>query len=706
MRIAIILALFCVLSASHVRAEDVPAELVPFLRYVVQNRAEHGLKAVVTDNSDPKFGTIYGGAAEDANVAWVAAAAYKYPWSRFHHDEALRDKAFALLDALARIHADGHWDDGGHGADFGLHSFAWAVLSWLETGEPDDARSKLWRDAVARAADDALLLNHRDLFVGDYANPDFYHLAGLAAAWKVTGNDRYRAEAEAMLHRYEDSLFEGGGVAYFLKNSPEHGYQQMVVKATVLYWDLTDDPYALKWLERLAPYFPNVQHRSGLLTDAENPHLKHHLYKPLNPAAPAMLAAALGDGTNRWAADIAAKVRADNVANRMPSFLDENPNWYNFHHTTYAAVALRIMERHPLPDPVPMPDRRVFADGGFRGVRSHWNDFTAAVGTRRMNDSLAGAYLADIDEPMLPLNAAINGVRFEVWEGDRNPELPRDRRVRAEYRCVEWNPVVHATNTDGFAAVSCLTWLCSPYWADMPWIAGERWPLREVSGWTSLQHWAVWRDHLIGLGALRCHQDGGDPQTGDTARVVWPLAPTGRQMAEPDRDESSLQLRYGSLELKTVRLEENGGFTYGLDPDGLSPVLQRPAPWKAGDHVNVATDIYPDQSDGTVHFKALNEAAAALLLEPDRRKAFLWVANLTRHWRQHELEVPAESTVRLFKRNVEMPKVPPGSKAYCSLFGGESAVWVIESPKELDPNHVLSQLTSGWGRGEKRPERE
>ena len=245
-----------------------------------------------------------------------------------------------------------------------------------------------------------------------------------------------------------------------LKSSPEHGYQQMVVKGTVLYWDLTADPHALEWLKPLARYFGNVQHRSGLLTDAEHPHLKHHLYKPLNPAAPAMLAAVLGDGTNRWAADIATKNRADNVANRMPSFIEKNPNWYNFHHTTYAVVALRIMERHPLPDPVPLPGRRVFVDASFRGVRSHWDDFTAAVGTRRMNDSLAGAYLADANESMLPLGAAVNGVRLEVLEGDRDPALPRDRRVRAEFRCVEWNPIVHTTQTQCRDAQSPARWQC------------------------------------------------------------------------------------------------------------------------------------------------------------------------------------------------------------------------------------------------------
>ena len=107
---AMFFVLFCGLSAECGRADEVPTDLVPFLRYIVQNRAEHGLRAVVMDRDDPKYGTVYGGAAEDANIAWIAAAAYKYDWSRFHGDKVLRDKAFCLLDALARIHADGAGD--------------------------------------------------------------------------------------------------------------------------------------------------------------------------------------------------------------------------------------------------------------------------------------------------------------------------------------------------------------------------------------------------------------------------------------------------------------------------------------------------------------------------------------------------------------------------------------------------------------------
>jgi len=709
----VIACLLALLTASALPTDfgEVPLELVPFCRYIVQRRAAEGLNRVVTDEDSDKYGTVYGGAAEDANIAWIAASAYRYEWSHFHENGALREKAFFLLDSLARLHADGGWDDGGHGASFGLHSFAWAVLSWLETGDVDEARARVWREAVAATTDEAMAVNHRRLMSGAYANPEFYYMAGLAAAWKVCGDERYLTEAAQVLQRYENVLFEGGGVSYFHASSPEHGYQQMVVKSVALYWDITRDEHAFSWLRRLAPYFPTVQHRSGLLPDAEQPWLKHSIYNPVNPALPGMLACILDDAANRHVADTATRARADNVANRLPSFLDKNPNWYNYHHTTYAATLLRLLERHALPAPEPMPDRRVFRDHGFRGVRSHWDDFTAAVGTRQMNDTLAGAYLADPAEPMLPLHSALDGVCFEVLWGDRGTDVPGQARQRAHYRCIQWTPTIHHAETDDFAAVSCLSRICSPHWADMPWIPGERWPFNETSDWSYLQHWAVWRDHLVGLGALCCQGDGGQLATGDLARVRWRLSPVGRELDAPQPSESSWQVRYGRVQVNLERLAERGGFQFGHTEDeppprcAWAPVLARPAPWQAGDFVHVATDAHPVGSGGEARFKALNEGAAALLVEPGAERAYLWVASLVRHWRQHELAVPPGVTVRLFVRDVELTPAPEGGPAHASLNGGQSAVWLLESKAPLAADQIMAGLTSGRGRGESRPQR-
>jgi hypothetical protein len=156
-------------------------------------------------------------------------------------------------------------------------------------------------------------------------------------------------------------------MAYFTSSAPQHGYQQMVVKSVALYHDLTGDAHALELLRRMAPYFPDVQHRSGLLTDAEQPQLKHTFANQLNPAAPALIACLTGDGANRWAADVALLLQADGVDQKKPSFsAGLGWGWYIYHATTYAAAALRLMERHPLPAAAQPPSRRVFLDGGFR----------------------------------------------------------------------------------------------------------------------------------------------------------------------------------------------------------------------------------------------------------------------------------------------------------------------------------------------------
>ena len=680
-----------------------PRTIEEFLKYIVQRRAAEGLNGIVASETDPRYGkghvkeklqlgTVYGGATEDANIAWVAASAYRYSWSRFHRDAGLRSRAFLLMDNIARIRANGKWDDGGLDAYFGVHSFGWAVLSWMETGDVDAARATEWRDALIKACDDGLVCLHYGPYrpsalTGQYANQEMYFLSGLAAAWKVTGNAHYREEAARALRRNDEWLFSGGGMAYFLGSSPVHNYQQMIVKSVALYWDLTEDPYAAGLLKRLAPYFPHVQHRSGLLTDAEQPQLKHTFINVLNPAVPAMLAMAIGDVANRRVADVATVLMADNVDQRNPSFSKGGYAWYNYQYASYAASALRVLEHHPLPPATPLPARRVFMDDSFRGPRSHWDDFTAAVGTRQMNDSLAGAYLADTREPVMPLDAAVDGVYFEVLQG------------KTEFRCVEWTPTVTSANAPGFSSVGCLTRLCAAYWGDMPYMPGEHSSANMVSDWYSLQHWAVWRDALIGFGTLH-YQGSGAPNAQDIARVRWRLAPHGRKLQMIEQSATNLRFQYGGLRADLLCLDQKGGFSFQpaeiteAPREAWTPLLVR----SNGTLAQVATIVRPANAEGSVEVTSLPNGAAAVLLEPDRRKAYVWVVNLHRQMQQYLLDLPAGVKVSTYKRDVEMPTVPPGEPANAGLVGGEGVVWVIQSDAPLDARVLLKGLRGGKSR--------
>lgn len=684
-----------------------PRLIVSFMRYVIQRRAAEGLNRVNTEATDPAKIAIYGGGPEDANVAWIAAAAYKYDWSRFHKNEVVRQRAFAMLDALPKIKPDSNWDDTGLGAQFMLQSYAWAVLSWLETGDVDAARAQAWRPAVAKIADQSMICQHYGPYqpsalTGQYANPEMYYLSGLAAAWKITGNEKYKQEAALAIRRYDDWLYPGGGMAYFCRSQPQHGYQQMIVKSVALYWDVTGDDYALGMLRRLAPYFPNVQHRSGWETDAEQPYLKHTFWNFLVPAVGVMIAAATGDGANRAAADTAVRLQADNVEERLPSFSKAGWHWYNYHLTTFDAGALRILERHKLPEPSPLPERRVMVDRSFQGVRSHWDDFTAAVGTRQMNDSLAGAYLCDPREPLAPLGAAVDGVYLEVLRDFREAAGNQPAGYRTRFACVDWDPTVAFTEAQGLAAISCVSRLCVPYWGHMPFLGGES-RANQYADWDQVQHWAVWRDYLIGFAALHCHADGGVAAGQDVARVRWRLSPQGRKLMPGERTETHWSFTYGGLEVALERLAQKGGFIFGEGEGEPAPraswypTLEQAAPWKVGDYACVATVIHRAGGEGQVRVKALQHGAAAAMVEPGGRKALVWVVNLSRHWQQQLMPVPAGATVRTYKRNVEMPRVPPGEKANAGLLGGEAALWEVESPNPLTTEALLAAVSSGKG---------
>jgi len=351
-----------------------------------------------------------------------------------------------------------------------------------------------------------------------------------------------------------------------------------------------------------------------------------------------------------------------------------------------------------------MPSRRVFLDQSFAGVRSHWDDFTAAVGTRQMNDSLAGAYLADIREPMLPLGAAVDGVYFEVCQGKQPADRPGNRPWKTEYRCVEWSPTVEYGEAPGLAAVSCLTRLCAPYWDEMPSQPGDEHSANGISDWVSLRHWAVWRDHLVGLGTLRCDADGGSADGKDTARVRWRLAPVGRKVSVQEQTGSACRFRFGGLQVDLERLDQRGGFAFstaeiGQSPQAaLTPLLCRAAPWSRRDFVHVATIIHPVGAEGSVHLRPLGNAAAAVIVEPDGRKALVWVANLERHFQQVLLDVRSGAKVTTFKHGVEMPGMPPGEPANLGLLGAESGAWVIESSERIDPRALVERLRTGKGR--------
>ncbi|MGD0775103.1 MAG: hypothetical protein ABSC05_19995, partial [Candidatus Solibacter sp.] len=378
--------------------------------------------------------------------------------------------------------------------------------------------------------------------------------------------------------------------------------------------------------------------------------------------------------------------------------------WYNYQWTTFAVAALRLLERHPLPPAVPPPARRVFMDASFRGPRSHWDDFTAAVGTRQMNDSLAGAYLAGDREPLMPLGAAVDGVYFEVLHGKLPAGSVSTPRWKTEFRCLDWNPKVNFAEAEGFVSLGCLSTLCAPLWGEMPVLSGDGPAPSQVSDWTTLQQWAVWRDCLIGFGALRCHAAGGNSANSDTARVRWRLAPIGRKLEVLGQSEIELRFGYGGLRTDLLCLEQKGGFVFApaeiteAPRAAWTPLLQRPAPWLSGDFANVSTVIRPAGSEGAILVRGLQNGAVAVALEPDGRKAYVWLVNLHRQMQQYLMDLPPGITVTAYKRNVELPPVPPGEPANAGLMGGEGTVWVAQSKSPIDAQRLLAAVRAGRSR--------
>jgi hypothetical protein len=685
-----------------------PRTMEPFLQYIVQRRAVEGLNAISTNKGDTRhpFGTIYGGKPEDMYIAWTAGTVYRNAWSRFHKDETLRRRTFLLVDSAIAMHEDGNWDDGGLNSFFVLQAFAMTVLEWKESGDVDAARMKGWMDALVKTADNALRMHygpyHMSASTGQYANPEMYYLSGLAVVWKLTGDEKYRTEAGLALKRYDEWLFKGGGVAYILESSPVVNYQHLVAISVPIYWEMTGDPYAMEFMRRMLPYFPNVVHRSGLITDAEHPQLKHNFAYMTYPGIPAILAVVTGDGQNRYAGDVALNWYANGVDDPQTLHrlgMSEKESQL----ATYAAGTLRMMEKQPLPAAIAPSPRRVFQDDSYRGVRSHWDDFMAATTTRQMSDSLAGAYIADESEPLQRIQSAVDGVLFEVIQ-DLGKKDVKGAAVKTEFRGPEWSPTVTYASGEGLEAKGCVSRVCAPVWVDMPYIAGEPGHPSDMSDWMSVQHWAVWQDHLVGLGALACHTDGGN--AGDVARVRWRLSPADRELKVGSQTDKALRFEYGRLAGDLECLGDVGGC--GFRPEKITeapraawtPLLVKQAPWKKGDAMHVATVVRPANATGKVKVGSVTTGgvktgAVAVLLDAGGLKAHVWIVNLTRHQQNYLWTVPSGIAVRTYKRDVTMPPIPPGQPAHAGLIGGESLIWVLESAKPFDADALLAAVTAG-----------
>jgi hypothetical protein len=235
----------------------------------------------------------------------------------------------------------------------------------------------------------------------------------------------------------------------------------------------------------------------------------------------------------------------------------------------------------------------------------------------------------------------------------------------------------------------------------MPYLASENPSGSEVSDWFSIQHWAVWQDYLVGLGALFSNGAGGDFKTGDEARIRWRLSPQNRKLNITEQSDKVLRFQYGRLRTDLSCLDQRGGFSFKAKNiteaprAAWTPLLVRPAPWSSGDFANISTIIRPDSATGSVQTKTLKNGAAALFLESDRRKAHIWVVNLTRHTQNYLLNIPSGITVRTYKRNVIMPPIAVGQPGHAGLAGGEAEIWVINSDQPINPTSLFAGLREG-----------
>ena len=694
---------------------EIPTDPVAFYQWVVVDRARNSLERVQSS----KDGLIYGAAAEDANVAWIFACAYDGEgWSPLYHDPELLKGAFRLMDAITDVRLKEPWEKGqGHGPRFGLHSYANAVAFWKETGAVPPEKLQRWIECVRKSADFCIRYDARDMYVGNYANPEMYSLSGLAVAWQLTGEERYREEAAATLRRYEDDTFPDGGVSYFMEVNAETGYQHMVVKSVCRYYEITKDPYAKELLERYTDYFPLVWLPAGIHSPSEQPWLKHYVTQYINPAVPDMLASFTGDGRNATIARVQAYRTAQQIAEQFPSFRqDAGPYaWYNYHWTTYACLALRY---HRDVEPKPLLDRWVGPDENLRGIRSRWGNWTAFATSRRASMTLTGCLIADPAEPFYPLQS---GLLMFLCEYGEEKIRPRDAFVidSAHHVMNEWNPLHYRSVGEDGAILNVFSELSSPYWGVFAESNAER-PYRNPGAWEYSQAWITWKNSLIGLIRMVALRDSDGPAEDCFVRLRPVFIPQNRELKIASHG-GGIAGSYGRLGFAMAPLGEAEGWQFGeIDnpsaPPFLkggtyyyaqprSPVLEKSGgTWKRGDTVALWTAYWDTEAPALDvtrpdQFQALlfNDRAAAIVVRESTTSAAVFVADLNRRWIQLQLD-PGEGWQVELRHTKDVLPTFPGEPVRFSLLGFQTAILHVKAPGALTAAEVAGRLRVTGGR--------
>jgi len=698
----------------------IPTETKAFFQWVVDHRAVTGLKRVVTDPKSPKHGLVYDAGAEDANIALVAATAYAGKgWSRVAGNPWILERATLLMDTLAERRANGDWGDG-FGTYFGVHSFCNAVAFWKETGAVPEAKMQKWIDCARKTGDVAMRQMGAFSWAGDFANPEFYYLSGLAATWQVTGEEKYREEAARCIRRYgPEDVYPQGGVAYAHGSNPEPGYQAMVIKGAARYYEITKDPYGLAFLKKLTPYYPMIWQPAGLVDWGMVPYLKHAWCNHLNAGAVSILASVTEDPLNAGIVPKAAQHVRDGVLHIEPPHMKKRHwGWCNYHHTTFICYALRYWKDVPAKA---VPARWLGLDENTLGVRSRWDTFSAGTTSRRCQDTLAECIITNT-EPSYPLDSGMASCLFEAKLGpyDKGPLQARKEHHAARYFYeTQWDPFVHRTVTDKIAVMnahSTLTgghWLVPAYDADEP--GGP-----QASPWRYSQTWVVWKNALMGIHSFWATAEGGDPKVGDFARMRLLLVPATRKL-QTRLGNTTMSGSYSGLNFHMRKLAGdnwNFGKAKGSEEPitdqkwetrhyhAVNPTLQlKSVPWKKGERVEAAVAFWPGKeaplnfADPKRFSPVQLKRVRGLVIVDEPRHAWVVLANHSLRWAGVDFKPPVPCQLALFKRKSQLPLAPDANPAQVSLTGHYTLVLEISDAKaNLDARKIAAGLSEPRGR--------
>ena len=491
--------------------------------------------------------------------AFIMAEAYTNPSSSYYGNTTVRDKAIAAFNyALSReVGTTGSWTRE-IGGDPNMDRFSLAPLAetyMLIHQELDTTTKAEWESLLLRAANYQIDTYGSGPDGGVYPNQDANYVLVIGLVGSILNDNNLLDEANRVLLLMYDDMLDNGGFYYYVATNPVPNYQHINLTFLARYYEVTGDTDAISLIEQAVPYYPQVFEVNGAVEYGSSPEMKQIWPLIELPGGADTVAYFTEDGQNKMVANILKE-----------KYTKVFPEGYTSTLQAYNIATGRGMTSSVVP--VKLNAEGIIKDTDIDGFRGRWGDFSVSLTPAKSSTTLASAMIIDKDNPIRPVNSALNINYFESKKGSANGDRPRDWAYLMPPGNSSGGDPTYQTGIvadklyEAGIAVQHVSYIPTRYYS---------WRYAGIGDgdWKSQQTWIMVDSRLIGMHTMRAIATGEGEFAG-SRMVFGPAFGSGLQTSIASNELYGSHNRMGFWQVK----ESNADWEYDVVSKSLEPGTQ------------------------------------------------------------------------------------------------------------------------------------